>query len=74
MAKSLQTVLSAIEQGKPPRVMLIGGSSEFLAERAFHDVRDALLAKNPSIGLETYEPGSELAVRQGGGRLERGED
>lgn len=40
---------------------MIGGSSEFLAERAFHDIRDAIVAKNPSIALETYEPGTELA-------------
>ncbi len=62
MPKRLETVLSAIADGKPPRVMLVGGSSEFLSEQAFHQIRDAIAAKNPSINVEPYEPGSELAV------------
>lgn len=62
MAKTLANVLSAIEQGKTPRVLLIGGSSEFLAERAFHEIRDAIVAKYPAINVESYEPGSELAA------------
>ena len=35
MPKPLQSVLTAIEQGKPPRVFLIGGNSEFLLSPAF---------------------------------------
>lgn len=62
MPKPLKTVLTAITQGATPRVMLVGGSSEFLSEQAFHEIRDAIAAKNPSIGIETYEPGSELAA------------
>lgn len=62
MPKPLKTVLSNIHDGKPPRVILVGGSSEYLAERAFHEIRDALLAKNPSLTVETYEPGTELAA------------
>jgi DNA polymerase III delta subunit len=62
MPKPLKTVLSNINDGKPPRVMLVGGSSEFLSEQAFHEIRDAIVAKNPSISLETYEPGTELAA------------
>lgn len=42
--------------------MLVGGSSDFLAEQAFHEIRDALVAKNPAISIESYEPGSELAA------------
>ncbi len=61
MPKKLDTVLSAIGQGKTPRVLLVGGSSDFLSEHAFHEIRDAIVAKNPSISLETYEPGTELA-------------
>jgi DNA polymerase III delta subunit len=62
MPKPLKTVLSNINDGKPPRVMLVGGSSEFLSEQAFHEIRDAIVAKNPSISVETYEPGTELAA------------
>lgn len=62
MPKSLSSVLSAIAKGAPPRVLLIGGSSEFLSEQAFRDVRDALVAHNPATNVETYEPGSELAA------------
>lgn len=61
MPTKLQTVLSAIDQGKTPRVLLVGGSSDFLSEQAFHDIRDAIVAKNPSISVESYEPGAELA-------------
>ncbi|MFL6245372.1 MAG: DNA polymerase III subunit delta [Thermoanaerobaculia bacterium] len=61
MPKSLSTVLTQIEQNQPPRVLLVGGNSEFLAERAFHEIRDALVAKNPSLSVESYEPGTELA-------------
>lgn len=62
MPKPLKAVLTAIGQGAAPRVLLVGGSSEFLAEQAFHEIRDAIAAKNPSIAVETYEPGSELAA------------
>src|SRR5436190_1414061 len=61
MPKPLAAVLADIAQGKPPRVLLIGGSSEFLAQHAFHEIRDAIVAKNPSISVENYEPGTELA-------------
>ena len=61
MPKKLETVLNAIGQGKTPRVLLVGGSSDFLSESAFHQVRDAIVAKHPSISLETYEAGTELA-------------
>jgi DNA polymerase III delta subunit len=59
--KKLDSVLSAIGQGKTPRVLLVGGSSDFLSEHAFHQIRDAIVAKTPAISLETYEPGTELA-------------
>lgn len=62
MPKKLDTVLSAITAAHPPRVLLVGGSSEYLSEQAFHGIRDAIVAKNPSIAVETYEPGTELAT------------
>lgn len=61
MPKKLETVLAAIGQGKTPRVLLVGGSSDFLSEHAFHQIRDAIVARQPSISVETYEPGTELA-------------
>jgi len=61
MPKPLATVLERIAQGKTPRVLLVGGSSDFLSEKAFHDIRDAILAGDPSMSVESYEPGSELA-------------
>lgn len=62
MPKPLRAVLEAIESNDIPRVLLVGGSSEFLSEQAFRSVRDAIVAKNPSVTLETYEPGTELAA------------
>ncbi len=61
MPKPLTAVLAQIEQNKLPRAILVGGNSEFLSEQAFHQIRDALLAKDPLLALETYEPGTELA-------------
>jgi DNA polymerase III delta subunit len=61
MPKALTAVLKDIAGGKPPRVVLVGGTSDFLAEQAFHAVRDALVARQPSIAVETFDPGTELA-------------
>ena len=62
MPKKLDSLLAEIAQGKNPRVLLIGGSSDFLSEQAFHQLRDAIVAKTPSIAVESYEPGTELAA------------
>lgn len=62
LAKPLQKVLDAIAAKKSPSVILVGGSSEFLSERAFHQIRDAVVAANPGINVEAYEPGAELAA------------
>src|SRR4051794_24915214 len=61
MPKSLTSILEKIAAGATPRAMLIGGSSEFLSEQAFREIRDAIVAKNPGVSVETYEPGTELA-------------
>jgi DNA polymerase III delta subunit len=62
MPKPLTAVLSQIEKNAPPRVLLVGGSSDFLSEHAFREIRDALVAKNPALSVEGYEPGAELAA------------
>src|SRR5881392_3898104 len=62
MPDALPAVLARIATGDTPRVMLVGGDSEYLAERAFHDIRDAIIAKQPGIALESYEAGAELAA------------
>lgn len=62
MPKKLETVLAAIAAGKTPRVLLVGGNSDFLSEHAFHQIRDAIVAKSPGISVESYEPGTELAA------------
>src|SRR3954451_24728152 len=61
MPSPLQTVLAQIAAGKPPTTILVGGSSDYLSEQAFRDLRDAIVAANPNISLEAYEPGAELA-------------
>ncbi|HEX7154806.1 MAG TPA: hypothetical protein VF618_25205 [Thermoanaerobaculia bacterium] len=62
MPKKLDSVLALIDHGKTPRVILVGGSSEYLSEQAFRDIRDAIVARQPGISVETYEPGTELAA------------
>src|SRR5205085_5475712 len=46
----------------PPQVVMVGGSSDFLAERAFHDIRDAVVAAKPGVALEAFEPGADLSA------------
>ena len=58
MPKPLNAVLKQIDS-KPPAVILIGGSSDFLSEKAFHDIRAAIAAKGYAI--ESFDPGTELA-------------
>jgi DNA polymerase III delta subunit len=60
--KPLASVLTQIEQHKLPRVILVGGNSEFLSENAFHQLRDALVADNPALSVESYEPGTDLTA------------
>src|SRR5437867_6007431 len=62
MPKPLTAVLAQIAEKTPPKAILVGGSSEFLSQRAFHDIRDAIVAATPNIAMESFEPGSELAV------------
>jgi DNA polymerase III delta subunit len=62
MPDAAAAVLARIANGDTPRVMLVGGDSEYLAERAFHDIRDAIVAKHPGIAIEAYEAGAELAA------------
>jgi len=62
MPKPLTAALSQIAEKIPPRVILVGGSSEFLSQRAFHDIRDAIVAVNPNIAIESFEPGSDLGL------------
>src|SRR2546423_1744265 len=42
--KPLNTVLAQITSGKPPATILVGGSSDYLSEQAFPDLRDAIAA------------------------------
>src|SRR6266576_2979503 len=62
MPKPLTAVIAQIAEGKIPPVILVGGSSDFLAEDAFRDLRDAIVAAKPGIAIEGYEAGAELAA------------
>src|SRR6476620_1306689 len=61
MPKPLQRVLDAIGAHKPPAVVLVGGSSEFLSARAFREIREAMILAFPSIAVDAFEPGTELS-------------
>ncbi len=62
MPKQLTTLLANIAQGAPPKVILVGGTSEFLSEKAFHDIREAVIARHEGIAVETYEAGADLSA------------
>jgi len=59
---TLTAALARIAEGKAPRVIIVGGDSDYLAEQAFHDIRDAVIANNEGIALESYEAGADLAA------------
>ncbi len=61
MPKPVSGVLAQIAAKKIPPVILVGGSSEFLSQRAFRDLREAIAAAQPNVTIESYEPGTELA-------------
>src|SRR3954453_18485830 len=62
MPKPLATILANIAEKRIPPVILVGGSSDFLAEDAFRDLRNAIVDAKPGIAIEGYEAGSELAA------------
>jgi DNA polymerase III delta subunit len=62
MPKPLAAVITQIKAGKIPPVILVGGSSDYLAEDAFRSLRDAIVAAKPGVSVESYEAGSELAT------------
>lgn len=43
-------------------MLLVGGTSDYLSEQAFHELRDAIVAAKPGVVLESFEPGAELAA------------
>jgi len=61
MPKPLSAVLAQVTENKTPGVILIGGTSDYLSEHAFRDIRDAIVAARPGIAIESFEPGTELA-------------
>jgi DNA polymerase III delta subunit len=61
MPKPLTAVLDQIARGDAPKVILVGGNNDFLSEQAFHEIRDAIVAKHSGIAVESFEPGTELA-------------
>ena len=62
MPKPLNTVLAQIAKGAPPPAILVGGSSDYLSEQAFRDIRDAIVAAKPGVAIESFEAGAELAA------------
>lgn len=59
MPTPLTKILDAIKANKTPPVILVGGDNDFLAEKAFHEIRDAIAA-NKSYTIEVFEPGTDL--------------
>jgi DNA polymerase III delta subunit len=60
MHNSHEAVVRQIAAKKIPPVILIGGTSEYLAEQAFLAIRDAVTASDPAVSIEMFEPGTEL--------------
>src|SRR5205823_5903143 len=58
MPKPLAAVLAQIAEKKIPPVILVGGSSDFLAEDAFGDSRAPTAAGKPGFAAGGNEPGT----------------
>ena len=57
-----QELLKKIDRGEIPTVILVGGNSEFLVDRAFADLRDRILDRQPSIQTEAFQETSDLGT------------
>lgn len=62
MPKPLNTLIAQLTKGALPPAILVGGSSDYLSEQAFRDIRDAIVAAHPGMAIEAYEAGAELAA------------
>ena len=62
MPQPLNKVLALVAKKEPPAVILVGGSSEYLSERAFRDIRDAIVASTSGIAVETFDPGTDMGA------------
>ena len=62
MPKSLSSVLEQINKRTIPAAVLVGGTSDYLSEQAFREIRDAIVAARPGIAVETFEAGTELVA------------
>ena len=62
MPKPLSAVLAEIAKDKIPAAVLVGGTSDYLSEQAFREIRDAILAKRPGIAVESFDAGTELVA------------
>lgn len=62
MPVSTQDLLKKIDAGKLPPVVLVGGNSEYLVEKAFAEIRDRVLAGNPAVQLEAFPETADLGV------------
>lgn len=61
MPVTLAKLKDAIASGKVPPMILVGGDNEFLAEHAFHQLREAALSAMGGVDAETWPEGTPLA-------------
>jgi len=61
-SSSLSTVLESIERGLIPPVILVGGDQEFLTQRAFTVLRDAIIRVAPDASIELFSETADLAT------------
>src|SRR5438132_951750 len=54
--------LAEIAAASPPAAILVGGTSDYLSEQAFREIRDAIVAARQGIAVESFEAGTELVA------------
>lgn len=62
MAHRLSEVIASIRASRPPAVILVGGSSDYLAEQAANDIRSAFVESIPGISVDVFEAGTDLGT------------
>lgn len=61
MLSSLNSILEAIEKGRIPPVILVGGDQEYLTQNAFTRLRDAIVKVEPAASVEAFSETADLA-------------
>ncbi|HUO83936.1 MAG TPA: hypothetical protein VM534_02380, partial [Thermoanaerobaculia bacterium] len=62
MSRSLESLLTSIDAGRVPPVILVGGDNDYLVEIAWQQVRDRILEQNSTLQVEAFSETADLGA------------